>query len=288
MGRLSVVATPIGNLQDLTPRARLTLEEANRIFCEDTRRTLKLLSALGISNRLERFDEHASEKQIERAISGLLSGEHIALVSDAGTPGLSDPGAKLVIAAQRESILITPIPGPSALTSLLSVSGFSQTEFCFLGFFPRKSTERKKQLEAIMKFPLFQVFAWFESPMRITETLEFISGIQPLLRAVVGKELTKLYEKIFYGDIKSVSEQVKKEITEQGTLGEWCFAIQCEKASAQEEKSLDWVNTLECLMNARVSASEAARQVSQYFGVQKKSVYEMALKISKKKITEGG
>ena len=286
---LWIVATPIGNLMDFSPRGRMALAKADAILCEDTRRTSRLIAGLGLSKSLLRMDEHAEKSEIKRAIARMRQGESLAFVSDAGTPGISDPAAALVTAAHENGITVTPIPGPSAVVALLSVCGFQETGFSFRGFFPRKTGDRKKELEG-----LSGVFVWFESPERIVETLGMIAEISPGAHAVVAKELTKIHEKIFSAEISVVANDVRAEILREGKLGEWCFAIRFQTesvdsgddvASAQvgSTKSSDWVKALHCLINVQVSASDAAREVSQTFGVSKKSVYEMALKLSGKK-----
>ena len=267
----------------------MALERADAILCEDTRRTSRLISALGLSKSLLRMDEHAEEHEINRAIERLKKGESLAFVSDAGTPGISDPAAALVSAAHANQITVTPIPGPSAVVALLSVCGFQETAFSFRGFFPRKTADRKEEIQG-----LSGVFVWFESPERIIESLELIAEVSPSAHAVAAKELTKIHEKLFSGDAPEVVKNVSEEIEREGKLGEWCFAIRFQSDSVESTdetdvtisdtaKSSDWVKALQCLVNVRVSASDAAREVSQTFGVPKKSVYEMALKLTGKK-----
>lgn len=288
---LWVVATPIGNLGDLTDRARAALREADVILCEDTRRTAQLIAALGMErvkgSRLERFDAHTGEQRTARLVERMKAGEIFALASDAGTPAISDPGAALVAMARQAGVSVTPIPGASSVMALLSVAGFEETAFVFRGFFPRKSRERERELELAAASKLARVFVWFESPMRVSEALAEIAERFPELNMIVAKELTKLHERHFSGNAADVAAQVKDEIQREGALGEWCFAAHFPPPPGtreeQELKSSDWVKALYCLINARVSASEAARQVSQYFGVGKKTVYELALEISGKK-----
>ncbi len=292
---LWVVATPIGNLEDFSARALLALKSASAILCEDTSRTSKLLSAFQISKSMLRLDAHASPDKIRATIERLRAGENLALVSDAGTPAVSDPGAALVAAAWREGIRVTPIPGVSAVTALLSVSGFSETEFTFRGFFPRKKSERLNEIEMIKHSETARVHVYFESPERLLETLEILAEQTEENECVVGKELTKLHERIFCGKSADILEAVRAETEREGKRGEWCFAIRQSMTAAREahaleavDKSSDWVKALHCLLDAQVSASEAARQVSQHFGAPKKVVYEQALKIFGKKNPEGG
>ncbi len=294
-GKLWIVATPIGNLEDITDRARKVLKCVDVILCEDTRRGMQLLSALSLSNRVERFDAHASPLRISGFVERLRGGESFAITTDAGTPGMSDPGAKLVYAAHQAGIHVTPIPGASALTVFLSASGFSETAFVFRGFFPRKDSERRKELDLALASELADLLIWFESPERISQALSMVADHSSNAHLVAAKELTKLHEKFFSGNAKQVAERVYDEIKREGCVGEWCFGVSFaeikrgnKKNRVGTEKSLDWVKTLACLIDARIPASDAARRVSQYFGIQKKTAYEAALKISGKKSTQGG
>ncbi|MGZ3709749.1 MAG: SAM-dependent methyltransferase, partial [Bdellovibrionota bacterium] len=188
---LWIVATPIGNLQDLSPRARQALEDAHAVLCEDTRRTAALMSAVGAPrDGLERFDAHSTPGQVRKIVERLGQGENLALVTDAGTPAVSDPGAALVAEARAAGIVITPIPGPSAPVALLSVAGFRATEFTFGGFFPRKPGERRELLKSCEKDGISRIFVWFESPQRISEALAAVAEAQPAARVIAGKELT--------------------------------------------------------------------------------------------------
>lgn len=286
---LWIVATPIGNLQDLSPRARQALEEAEAIFCEDTRRTASLLAALGIAGvkgrPVLRLDAHASERAISEAIARLETGQSCALVTDAGTPGISDPGSRLVSRAQRAGIRVTPVPGPSALMALLSVAGFEETAFTFRGFFPRKKGEIEKEIALATDSRLSRLHVWFESPNRIAATLELIAGHLPEdSRVVVAKELTKIHERIFAGNPGEARDQVSGELEREGELGEWCIAVLIpESASHDEGKRLEWFKTLHCLIECAVSPSISAEKVSQYFGVSRNEAYRAAIKITSQK-----
>jgi len=280
---LYVVATPIGNLEDLTPRARRVLEQADAVLCEDTRRTSELLSALGLKNSLERLDAHASEKTIERAVERLQEGQALALVTDAGTPGVSDPAAALVAQARAAGITIVPVVGPSAVTALLSVSGFPETAFEFRGFFPRQKKEQNEEIGLFSALKRSKVGVWFESPHRISFTFECFAELCPEAEGVVAKEMTKIHERFFTGRAKDLLEKVKNEIAREGERGEWCFAFFFNAKEATEtdsEKTLSWNRVLELLLESGVSVSESSRAVSQAFGVAKKKVYAEALKKS--------
>jgi 16S rRNA (cytidine1402-2'-O)-methyltransferase len=287
---LWVVATPIGNLEDLTPRALRALQEAEIILCEDTRRTSVLLAAVGISassHKLHRLDAHTGIKKIENYGESLQSGMSIALVTDAGTPSISDPGALLVAEAQKKGVRITPIPGVSAVATLISVSGFHGTSFTFRGFFPRKSEEQKQEIELAATCEASQVFLWFESPHRIVSSLQQVASLVPQVETVVGKELTKLHERLFWGDAASIAIDVKTEVDSEGEVGEWCFAVNFPKREKTETAG-DWLKALKCVLTSGVSVSDAVKNVSQEFGVSKKMVYEAALEVSGKKTVKGG
>jgi 16S rRNA (cytidine1402-2'-O)-methyltransferase len=298
---LWIVATPIGNLEDLTERARIALAEADEIVCEDTRRTSQLLNAIGLSGghgKLSRLDAHSTPGQLAKVVAKLEGGVSIALVTDAGTPSVSDPGSELVALAHRHGIQVTPIPGASAVPVLLSVSGFSGTSFCFRGFFPRKEGDQKKELEMIASSASSSssspcgIFIWFESPNRIEETLKaFVSpAVAAGSKLCVAKELTKVHEQIWTGAPSEVLDEVRTHLEKEGERGEWVFGIQLEVPASSAlntkgnfDESSDWVKALHCLIDTGISASEAAKKVSQYFGVSKKDVYEVALQFTGKK-----
>ncbi len=286
---LWIVATPLGNLMDMSPRAEMALKRAHVVLCEDTRRTAKLMSALQLEKTLVRFDQHATSDQIERICDRIQAGESLALVSDAGTPAVSDPAARLVARAHQKGIQVTGIPGPCAPVLLLSVAGFDDTSFVFRGFFPRKKKDALEELGlAKSAISTSRVWIWFESPERVVDSLEIIQEFEANAEMVCAKELTKIHEKIFAGSTVDVYQSVSEEIKSQGKLGEWCFAVrfvdeQVVNASENSLDSSEWVKTLQCLLNVRVSASDAAREISSTFKVSKNSVYEMALKLSGKK-----
>lgn len=297
---LWVVATPIGNLADLTQRAREALAAAQVVYCEDTRRTSKLLSVLGLRPRLERLDAHASAQRIAQVVDVLEGmqgiGQGAALVTDAGTPGISDPGARLVAAARARKIQVTPVPGCSAVVTLLSVAGWESPGFAFRGFFPRKASERLTEIKRAAASGLACV--WFESPERVVDTLRVLGTESPQVPVFVGKELTKLHERFFSGTAESVAFEVNAEIALEGAIGEWAFAAdfsaQTRAADASSKNPNEvpgdagWEKALACCIEARVSASEAARRVSQHFGVARNLVYERALEVSGKKSQSGG
>jgi 16S rRNA (cytidine1402-2'-O)-methyltransferase len=199
-GTLQVVATPIGNLADLSPRAQQALGEADVIAAEDTRRTLQLLHSLGISRPLVSLFEHNESQRVPQLLERLAAGQSVALVSDAGTPLLSDPGFELVRAASRAGFAVHALPGPSAITTALAVAGLPTQRFCFEGFLPARANERRSALAALAHEPRTLVF--FEAPHRIRATLQDLAAqFGPEREAVVARELTKTHETIYRGTL---------------------------------------------------------------------------------------
>lgn len=286
---LYVVATPIGNLADLTDRAKTTLAQVDAVLCEDTRRTGVLMSALGIQKSLYRLDQHASDHVLEKAIEEMKAGRVFALVSDAGTPSVSDPGAKLVSRAHKMGLVVSPIPGPSALTSALSVSGIEASEFTFRGFFPRKNSDQEREWREVQNKKGVLV-VWFESPERILDTFHFLERVAPEYEAFVAKELTKIHEWVYQSNVKNITSHIQKRSESGDERGEWVIGVKIpypeHKTDAESDTDVDegsagWRLAIECLLNSGVSASSAARQVSQVFGVAKNKVYSVALERSK-------
>ncbi len=294
---LWVIATPIGNLQDITERAQQALNEAEIIFCESVQRTAILLAALKIPqgmHRLKKCDAHTPPQKIQHWISLLQKDQkNFAFVSDAGTPTISDPGSCLVRLARKSGILVTPIPGVSAVLTLLSVTGFQETEFVFRGFFPRKKSDQRNELFLAHQSRVARVFIWFESPLRLLTTLKVLSEEFPVSEVVVGKELTKIYETFFEGTAQEVFKKVESAIQITGMKGEWGFVVRFPQNNAPALASSDqnqclsshenWVTALHCLCAVGTPASTAASIIHQYFKISKKLVYEKFLVISGKK-----
>lgn len=206
-GVLYVVGTPIGNLEDITLRALKTLAEVDLIAAEDTRRTRKLLSRCEIvGKRLESHHDHNKEVRTHGLLRRLEQGESVALVTDAGTPGLSDPGYYLVKRAIEAGIAVVPIPGPSALTAALSSSGLPTDRFAFEGFLPVKSGRRQRRLEALSRETRTVVL--FESPHRITKLLSELEERMAGRQVVVARELTKIHEEFLRGTVREVTERI--------------------------------------------------------------------------------
>lgn len=209
-GRLQVVATPIGNMGDVSPRARQALESATAVAAEDTRHTGLLLQALGIARPLLSLHAHNETQRVPEIVARLAAGETIALVSDAGTPLLSDPGYELVYAAAEAGIAVEAIPGPSAITTALAVAGLPVSRFCFEGFPPAKERERRALISELAGEPRTLVF--FEAPHRIAATLaDLAAGLGNERRAVVARELTKAHETIYRGTLAELAEKAIAE-----------------------------------------------------------------------------
>jgi 16S rRNA (cytidine1402-2'-O)-methyltransferase len=274
-GALYVVATPIGNLEDITLRALRVLKEASVIACEDTRQTQKLLNHFDITTKTVSYHEHNEMQRAAELIVKLEDGEHVAMVSDAGTPGISDPGFRLIQLAIRHNIAVVPVPGASALLSALVVSGLATDAFRFCGFLPAKHGARKTQLESLADAEETLVF--YEAPHRIVETLEDVRDIMgDQRRIVVARELTKVHEEILRGQVADVFDELRKR--DGGVKGEIVLLIAkaestvgnvtAKKSAAarlaeiMRDQALDEKSALKALAKEMgVSRSEAYREV---------------------------
>lgn len=216
-GTLYIVATPIGNLKDITLRALETLKQVDFIACEDTRVTLKLLNHYNIKKPLISFHQHSRLQKFDLVINKLKEGKNIALVTDAGTPGISDPGNNLITEIIKNNVKVIPIPGSSALATLISIAGIDLQKFIFLGFPPHKKGREKFFKEAAeAEYPV----VYYESPHRIVKNLELLAGFSPEKNIIIGRELTKMFEEIIRGNLADVpgllnrkEAQIKGEFT---------------------------------------------------------------------------
>jgi len=207
-GCLYLVATPIGNLEDITLRAIRILKEADVIACEDTRQTQKLLHHYGIRKEMVSYHDHNELTRSPELVIDLEQGAKIALVSDAGTPGISDPGHRLVTLCLRHHIPVVPIPGPSALVAALAASGLPTEEFLFVGFLPPRSGARRKALDALKTESRTLIF--YEAPHRVVETLADASEILGARPAVIAREVTKIHEEFLRGTLPELLESARK------------------------------------------------------------------------------
>jgi 16S rRNA (cytidine1402-2'-O)-methyltransferase len=267
-GVLSIVATPIGNLEDITLRALRTLREASIVLAEDTRRTRVLCQQHGLSCQLRSFHAYSDEHAVEQIVKELGRGKRIALVTDAGTPLLSDPGAALVAAAYGGGARVESIPGASAITAALTVAGLPVDTFRFLGFLPRSGRRRREALESIEADRSASVV--FESPQRLAATLaELRDRFEPAREIAVCRELTKLHEEVVRGPIAEVAARF-----EAGARGEITIVIagrERAKESQISEEELDARITE--LLSEGSSARDAAHALAIETGLRKQAVY---------------
>jgi len=208
-GILYVVATPIGNLADITHRALQVLTKVNVIACEDTRHTRKLLQHYGIATKTVSYHEHNEKQRSEQLIVDLQKGSDVAVVSDAGTPAISDPGFRLVRAAIENNITVVPVPGPSALITALVATGLPTDEFFFAGFLPSRTGARQSRLRELASIPATLIF--YEAPHRLAGTLKDMYSILGEREAVVARELTKLHEELRRGKLSELAEHYSRE-----------------------------------------------------------------------------
>ncbi len=215
MGRLYVVATPIGNLEDLTARARAVLSAVPCVACEDTRRTGRLLAPLGVRPRLVSCHGHNAERCVPAILDVLEGGRDVAYVSDAGTPGVSDPGARLVAAARAAAHEVIPVPGPSAVTALLSISGLSSKAWFFEGFLSNKAGRRSRRLAELIQRG--DPFVLYESPHRVVKLILALEEIDENAEILIGREMTKVHEQYLHGTAADLSRRFGSgQVTEKG------------------------------------------------------------------------
>jgi 16S rRNA (cytidine1402-2'-O)-methyltransferase len=275
-GRLDVVATPIGNLGDLSVRAREALAAAELIAAEDTRRSGALLSAIGISARLVSLHDYNEQTRIEALVQQLQSGKVIALVSDAGTPLLSDPGFALVRAAAAAGIEVRAIPGPSALTAALSVAGLATDRFAFEGFPPSRQAERRTAFERLINEERTLVF--FEAPHRIAATLADLAAIFGGERQVtLARELTKMHESVYRGTLGEL--RARANVDADMARGEITLIVAgAANAVAREGDQQLLVRALQLLL-PELPPARAAAVASQLAGCKRSTAYELALRM---------
>jgi 16S rRNA (cytidine1402-2'-O)-methyltransferase len=267
-GTLYLVATPIGNLEDITLRAlRVLREEANLIACEDTRQTRKLLDHYDIRKPLISYHEHNESTRAPDLIKNLLGGETVALVSDAGTPLISDPGYRLVALAIKEQITVVPVPGVSAVMAALSASGLGTDEFRFKGFLPQKRAARRHFLETLQTETATVIV--YESPHRILETLEDFSSILPQRPLVLARELTKVHEEFLRGSAEEILEILKSRMAVKGEI-----TLLIGKGNGEQQEG-DPVYEVTRLQSSGIERMEAIKTVARRFGLGKREIYRM-------------
>lgn len=266
---LFVVGTPIGNLKDITLRALETLKSVDLIACEDTRHTKILLNAYGISKPLISCYRGKENESAEKILGELSAGKDVALVSDAGMPAVSDPGAVVVNECILKGFRVESVPGPSAVATAFSVSGICKTGFVFLGFLPDKAGERRRKIESIPSFGL--PVAIYVAPHDIDKILSELKALESIGRITVVKELTKVYESVI---------RIDGEIPEFDRRGE--FVVIVEPAETVRSDT-DAFEALEKLLKSGVSPSSAAKEISALYGVNKNTLYRRALEFCSEK-----
>ena len=271
-GVLYIVSTPIGNLEDITLRALRVLKEADLIAAEDTRRTRRLLTHYGIHKPLISYHEHNRRLREKTLLNDLREGKSVALVTDAGTPGISDPGEELVRGAVQEGIPLVSIPGPAALVAALSVSGLPTESFLFYGFLPSKAAARRKWLTSLEERPETLVF--YESPRRLSSLLEDAAQILGERRVVVAREMTKVYEEVYRGTVSEVLEQIGKEEVkgEVTVILEGCTSPLPVESSAIIEALKRYSEEM------GLSMKDSVDRVAEDLGVSRRQVYQQSLK----------
>jgi 16S rRNA (cytidine1402-2'-O)-methyltransferase len=268
---LFVVATPIGNLEDITFRAVRTLKEVDAIACEDTRQTQKLLNHYGIEKRTVSYHEHNEMTRAAELIMEMEQGASIALVTDAGMPGISDPGFRLISLAIRHHIPVVPLPGPAAFLAALVASGMPTDSFRFSGFLPPKSGQRRKLLESVKDSPRTQIF--YEAPHRLIESLEdIIATLGPHRHVVIAREVTKLHEEFIRGQVGEVLDMMKARDEVRGEITLLIGKADEHGAPAVEQKNVRQ-RMREMMKAENIDEKDAMKRVAKEMGVSKSEVY---------------
>lgn len=269
-GKLYIVSTPIGNLEDISARAARILAEVDCIAAEDTRHTAQLLNSLGIKNRLMSFHEYSRRERAQELVDMLLAGQNIALVTDAGTPIVSDPGEQLTKLAAEQGIEILSVPGACAAIAALTVSALDAGKFVFEGFLPRDRT-RAQALQTAVSHPYTTIL--YESPHQLRKTLQELAEICPDRPLAVCKELTKVYETVFRGTVGQLTEQSESwEIR-----GEYILVLGGAPAEHREVEDTQILEAAQDYLAEGLRNKEVARKVAEQLGVGKNRVYQLLL-----------
>jgi len=269
-GTLYIVSTPIGNLEDITLRALRVLKEAGVVAAEDTRHSRKLLAHYGISKPLISYWSQTEKTKSAHILERIHSGQSVALISDAGTPGISDPGAILIKKAVEENIKVVSIPGPSALIAALSLSGLPTEEFIFRGFLPPKKSQRQKVLNELSLESRTLIF--YEAPHRILETLKDMEMIFVERKAALAKEITKIHEEVLRGSISEILSKLEKT----AIAGEYVIIVEG-KRDGERTTNSDILLEISSLMKKGLGRKEAVKKIADAYGLSKKELYNKSL-----------
>ena len=270
-GQINIVSTPIGNLKDITLRAIETLKSVDLILAEDTRIAKKLLNHFSINNTLESFNDKNEDLKNENLIKDLKEGKNIAIISDAGTPLISDPGFKLIRSAREENIKVTPIPGCTALIAGLSASGISSDKFTFLGFLPRTKIKRRKNLRQLVHKQETLIF--FESVHRIGSTIEDMKDLFGQERkAVLCKEITKIYESFIGNNFMEITDYIKKH--QDKLKGEFTIIVEGNRELSIDLQKIDKILDI---LQSQISSKDAIKICSIITGYKKSTIYKRLL-----------
>ena len=275
---LKIVSTPIGNLGDFSPRAAEALQQADIIACEDTRTTRKLITlcSLDISAKLVAYHDHNGHEMRPRLLSSMQAGKQVALVSDAGTPLISDPGYKLVAACYKQGITVTAIPGAAAPLMALTISGLPTDRFTFQGFVPQKQTAARAQITESASLTMTQI--WFEAPRRLAKTLALMADIYGDRLAVITRELTKLHEGVEQGSLGDLAQKYAKLDPPKGEL---VLLVSGADKSAQDYDEAGVYALLTDILK-HSSVKDAAKEAEVLTGWPRRNLYQLALQIAKK------
>ncbi len=271
LGRFVVCATPIGNLGDVTLRVLNALGEVDAILAEDTRVTRKLLARYKIEKPLERYDEFVAAKRTPDFVERLVAGERLALVSDAGTPGISDPGSTLVDASLVAGVPVEVLPGPSAIVTALVASGLPTQAFYFGGFLPRKDGERRRLLTSLASLDATLIF--YESPRRTADALATLAEVFPTRRAAMARELTKLHEEVVRGTVAELSAEIA---TRETLKGEVVLLVGPPVAGEDAVDEGAVRMRIDALVAEGHSKSAAIKQAAHELGVARNAAYDIA------------
>ncbi|KLU62078.1 ribosomal RNA small subunit methyltransferase I [Peptococcaceae bacterium CEB3] len=270
-GKLLVCATPIGNLGDITLRVLDTLRAVDLIAAEDTRHSRKLLEHYGIKTPLTSYHEHNEKGKARSLLDHLRAGQQIALISDAGMPGISDPGAEIISLCYEEQIAVDVLPGANAALTGLVLSGLPAERFAFVGFLPSAAAERRRELEKYVRFPVTLVF--YEAPHRLAESLKDMLAALGERKAAVVRELTKVHQTVHRGSLKSLAG----DFSENPPRGECCVFVEPYVQEARQGGPAEWRQEAEARMALGLSPQEAMKEVAKDYGITKREVYQAVL-----------